>query len=80
LSVLTIHSGHDEADLGCVSCAREMRVDLFRLRLVQRHESIEDVITSGSIIGSSYYSVREEWFGGEIVPSESGAKGDLVPS
>lgn len=58
LSLLTIHSRHDESDLCGIRRACEMRVDLFRLRLVQRHESIENVVASGSIIRSSCSSLR----------------------
>jgi hypothetical protein len=52
LTLLTIHSRHDESNLCRVRCACEMGVNLFRLGLVQGHESVENVITSRSIIGS----------------------------
>ncbi len=49
-NLLTIDCSHDEADLRCIRCACEMRVDLFRLMLVQADESVEDVVAGGRII------------------------------
>lgn len=51
---LTIHSRHNESDLCRVGCAREMGIDLLGLCLIQRDESVEDIITSSSIVGTTY--------------------------
>lgn len=57
-----------------------MRVNLFRLRLVQRDESVEDVITSGSIIGSPYVQSAGRGSFIKSGPNEDAPAGDLVPS
>jgi hypothetical protein len=48
--MLTVDSAHDEPDLGGIGRAREVGVDLLRLGLVQRHESVENVIAGRSIV------------------------------
>ena len=50
---LTVHSSHDEADLGGVSGAGEVGVDLLLLCLVQGHEAVEDVVAGSGIIGTA---------------------------
>jgi hypothetical protein len=50
---LTIDGCHDEADLGGISSASKMGVDLLCLMLVQGDESVEDVIASQSIVLTS---------------------------
>jgi hypothetical protein len=48
--MLTIDSAHDESDLRGVCSTGEVGVDLFGFGLVERHESVENVIASRSII------------------------------
>lgn len=46
----TIDGSHDETDLGGICGAGKMRVDLLRLRLVERYEAVENVIASRSVV------------------------------
>ena len=55
---LTIYCGHDEPNLCSVSSTRKVRVNLLLLGLVEGHEAVEDVVTSGSVIGTTLI-VRE---------------------
>jgi len=48
----TVDSTHDESDLGGVCRTGEMGVDLFRLCLVERDESVQNVVTGGGIVGA----------------------------
>lgn len=66
---LTVDSGHDETDLRGVSGTGEVGVDLLLFGLVQRHEAVEDVITSGIIVGTTLV-VREvvlHWADGQLL-------------
>lgn len=49
----TVDRSHDEADLCGISGTCEVSVDLLLLGLVQRHEAVEDVVTSGGIVGTT---------------------------
>lgn len=49
----TVDSGHNEADLGGVGGTGEVGVDLLLLGLVQRHEAVENVVTGGSVVGTT---------------------------
>ena len=46
----TIYSCHNEPDLGGVSRAREMSIDLLGFVLVEADESVQNIVTSGSIV------------------------------
>lgn len=46
----TVNSGHDEADLGRIGGAGEMRVNLLGLMLVQAHEAVENVVAGSSVV------------------------------
>jgi hypothetical protein len=46
----TIYRSHDETDLHCVCCTREVSVDLFCLVLVERDETVEDVVAGGGVV------------------------------
>jgi len=64
-----IDGGHNEADLGGVGGASEMRVDLLRLVLVQADESVQDVVASQSVILTALV-IREvvlHWAGWELL-------------
>lgn len=50
---LTVHSSHDEANLGGVSGAGEVSVDLLLLGLVERDETVEDVVASRGVVGTA---------------------------
>lgn len=52
-ATLTIDSTHDESDLSSVGGACEVSINLFGFGLIERHESVEDVITSSGIIGAT---------------------------
>ncbi len=54
----TIDSSHDEANLSCIGCTCKVSVDLLGLVLIQRNKTVQDVIASRSIIGSSFSKVR----------------------
>ena len=54
----TVDSGHDESDLGGIGGASEMGIDLFGIVLVQGDETVQNVVTCGSIIGSTCLPVR----------------------
>lgn len=47
---ITIDGSHDETNLGGICGAGEMRVDLLRLRLIERYEAVENVIACRSIV------------------------------
>ena len=49
-STLTVHGVHHEANLLRVSGAREVRVDLLRLLLVERHKSVKNIVASRAIL------------------------------
>lgn len=53
IRIHTIDCSHDEADLRRIRGTGEVSVDLLLLRLVQRDESVEDVVTSGGIVGTT---------------------------
>ena len=55
---LTIDSGHDEANLGCVCGTGEVSVDLLGLVLIQRDETVEDVVASSGIVRATFIYVR----------------------
>ncbi len=55
----TVDSGHDEANLGRVGGAGEMRVDLLRFVLIQRDETVQNVVASGSIVRTTFRSVSK---------------------
>ena len=55
---LTIDSGHDKADLCRVRGTSEMGIYLLCLMLVERDESVEDVVACSSIVGSTFSSIR----------------------
>ena len=46
----TVYCSHDESDLHCVCCTGEVGVDLLCLMLVERDESVEDVVTRGGVV------------------------------
>lgn len=50
--VLTIHSRHDESDLGGIGGACEVGVDLLLFCLVQRNEPVENVVASRGVVGT----------------------------
>jgi len=50
----TVDGRHDEADLSGVSGTGEVGIDLLLLGLVQRDESVEDVVTSSRVIGTTF--------------------------
>jgi len=45
-----IDGGHDESNLRCISRAREVSVDLFRLMLIQADKSVQDIVAGQCII------------------------------
>lgn len=59
----TIDSSHDESDLGRIRCAGKVGIDLLGVVLIQAHESIQNVVTCGSIIRSTCLPVRRAIFG-----------------
>lgn len=71
----TVNRGHDESNLRGVGRACEVGIDLLVLGLIQRNESVEDIIASSGIIGASYFPVRravQGWIGPEILFNKSG--------
>lgn len=54
----TIHGRHDEADLGGVGGTSEVSVDLFDLVLVQRDETVQDVVAGRGIVRSTFGKIR----------------------
>lgn len=52
-SIRTIDCSHDEPDLGRIRGAGEVSIDLLLLCLVQRDESVEDVVASGCVVGTT---------------------------
>lgn len=49
----TVDCSHDEANLHSISSTREMCVDLLCFVLVERHESVQDVVASSGIVGTT---------------------------
>lgn len=47
---LTIHCGHDEPDLSRISGTCEVGIDLLLLGLVERHETVENVVASSRVV------------------------------
>jgi len=45
-----VYRGHDESDLHCICRAGEVSVDLLGLVLVERDESIENVVAGGGVV------------------------------
>lgn len=66
---LTIHSGHDEPDLGGVSGAGEVGVDLLLLGLVQGHETVKDVVAGCGVVTTAFIvgEVALHWAGGKLL-------------
>ena len=48
--MLTIDGAHHESYLRSVGGAGEVSVNLLRLCLVERHESVQDVVASSSVV------------------------------
>lgn len=48
-----VHCCHHESNLGGISSAGEVRVDLLLLGLVQGNESVEDVVASRGVVGTA---------------------------
>lgn len=47
---LTVDGSHDEANLCCVGGTCKVCVDLLVLRLVQRHEPVEDIVAGSRVV------------------------------
>ena len=50
---LTVHGGHDEANLRGVSGTCEVGVDLLLLGLVEGNKAVEDVVASRGVVGTT---------------------------
>lgn len=53
MAKLTVHCCHHKSNLGGVSSAGEVRVDLLLFGLVQGNESVEDVVASRRVVGTA---------------------------
>lgn len=53
MAKLTIHCCHDESNLGSVGSAGEVRVDLLLFGLVQGNETVEDIVASRGVVGTT---------------------------
>ncbi len=51
--MLTIHCGHNEADLGSIGGTGEMGIYLLLLMLVEGDESIKNIVASKSVVGAT---------------------------
>lgn len=54
----TVHRSHDESDLGGIGSTGEVGVYLLGLVLVQGYESVQDIIASRGIVGSTFFKIR----------------------
>ncbi len=54
----TVHRSHDESDLGGIGSAGKVGVYLLGLVLVQGYESVQDIIASRGIVGSTFFKIR----------------------
>ena len=57
-SVRTVHSCHDETDLSGVGGTCKVCVDLLGLMLIQRNETVQDVVACRRIIRSTFSNIR----------------------
>ena len=69
MEIHTIYCCHDESNLHGVGSASEMRVDLLCLVLIERDESVQNVVAGGSVIWAALV-VREivlHWADGQLL-------------
>ena len=51
---LTIHCCHDEPNLSCVCSTSEVRIDILSVALVERNETVKDIVTSSIFIIATF--------------------------
>lgn len=89
LEMPTVDCRHDETNLSRVSCTSKMSVDLLRLVLIQRNETIENVIARSGVFGAArlHQVVKDALIHGRILLADAsivrkvithGANGELL--